>query len=208
MKNGAVNSTKHILTSVQVQQLRSVCDTITPGEKRDLAIIDSMLYQGMRLKEVASLRLEHILRVKDHYYIHLESRPDPVKAHSRWLQSLDDWLDQMGVSIEINHRPIFVQIPKYAGSQLKPLSSRTISFLVARYGKLAGIAPAKGSNRLFPIDLRRTCARNAYDRGARLSSVSALLGFNHLESAARFIDVLELSDPETAIDKINYYPYT
>lgn len=208
MENIAENTIKRVLTSPQVQQLRSACDTFTPGGKRDLAILDSMLYHGLRLKEVASLRIENLQREKGNDSIHLADRPTPVKAHPRWQQSVDDWLDQMGVSVEHDRGPIFVQIPKYAGSPLNPLSTRTISFLVARYGNLAGIAPIKGPTRLYPIDLRRTCGRHAFDHGARLSSVSALLGLNHLESTARFIDVKELSDPAEALDKINYYPST
>jgi site-specific recombinase XerD len=199
-----VTSRKRILTSEQVQQLRSVCETITPGGKRDLAILDSMLYQGMRLREVANLRLEHIRRSGDQFIIHIEGRSKPVKAHASWLQSLNDWLEQRGVSLENNRGPIFVQSTKFVESTRKSLGKRTISYLVAKYGNLAGIAPMKGPDRLFPGDLRRTCARNAYDRGARLLSITAFLGFNHLESTARFIDALELQDANAGIELIKY----
>ena len=205
MKKGVVNLKKRILTSEQVQQLRSVCDTITLGSKRDLAILDSMLYQGMRLQEVANLRLEHIRCIGNHFFIQIEHRPKPIKAHARWLQSLNDWLDQQGLSLDDNRGPIFVQRTKFNQSPRKSLGKRTISYMVARYGNLAGIAPMKGSNRLFPIELRRTCARNAYDRGASLPSITAFLGFNHIQSTARFINVLELSDPDIAVDQIQYY---
>jgi site-specific recombinase XerD len=55
MNEKVVPARKRMLTSEQVQQLRSICDTNTPGGKRDLAILDSMLYQGMRLGEVSNL---------------------------------------------------------------------------------------------------------------------------------------------------------
>lgn len=203
-KNAAI-SKKRILSREQVQQLRSVCDTNIPGGKRDLAILDSMLYQGMRLREVANLRLEQIRSSGDQFFIHIRRRPKPVKAHPNWLQSLNDWLDQRGVSPENNRGPVFMQITKFVNSPRKHLSKRTISYMVARYGNLAGITPMKGANRLFPMDLRRTCARTAYDRGANLLSISAFLGFNHLESTARFIDVLNLADPGIAVDQIQFY---
>ena len=205
MINGAVTSRKRILTTEHVLQLRSACNSITPGGKRDLAILDSMLYQGMRLREVADLRLEHIRSLDGQFFIHIKLRPILVKAHDTWLQSLNDWLDQLGVSLNNDRGPVFVQSRKRNNTRRKPLSKQTISYLVARYGDLAGIAPLKGSNRLFPMDLRRTCARNAYDRGAGLVSITAFLGFNHLETTARFIDVLNLSDPDTAVEKIQYY---
>jgi site-specific recombinase XerD len=205
MNRNATPSNKHILSWEQVQQLRSVCDTNIPGGKRDLAILDSMLYQGMRLSEVANLGLEQIHSSGDKYFISIKRRPKPVKAHPNWLQSLNDWLDQRGVFLQNNCGPIFVQITKFVKSPRKPLSKRTISYMVARYGNLAGIAPMKGATRLFPMDLRRTCARNAYDHGANLLSITAFLGFNHLESTARFIDVLDLADPDIAVDQIQFY---
>jgi site-specific recombinase XerD len=204
MKRNAVLSKKRILSWEQVQQLRSVCDRNNPGGKRDLAILDSMLYQGMRLSEVANLGLEQIRSSGEKFFIYIKRRPKPVKAHPNWFQSLNDWLDQRGVSLENYRGPVFVQITEFIKSPRKPLSKRTISYMVARYGNLAGIAPMKGATRLFPMDLRRTCARNAYDRGASLLSITAFLGFNHLESTARFIDVLDLADPDTAVDQINY----
>jgi site-specific recombinase XerD len=163
-----------------------------------------MLYQGMRLSEVANLGLEQIRSTEDMFFIYIKRRPKPIKAHPKWLQSLNDLLDQSGVSLENNRGPISVQITKFVKSPRKPLGRRTISYMVARYGNLAGIAPMKGANRLFPMDLRRTCARNAYDRGASLLSVTAFLGFNHLQSIARFIDVLDLADPDIAVDQIQY----
>lgn len=199
-----VTSRKRILTSEQVQRLRSVCETTTPGGKRDLAILDSMLYQGMCLGEVAYLRLEHIRRLGDRFFIHIERRSKPVKVHFIWLQSLNDWLEQRDMSLENNRGPIFVQRTKFSESPRKSLGKRTISYMVARYGNLAGIAPMKGPDRLFPIELRRTCAWNAYDHGARLPSITAFLGFNHLESTARFIDVLELQEADAAVDLIEY----
>jgi hypothetical protein len=36
-----------------------------------------------------------------------------------------------------------------------------------------------------------------------LTSITAFLGFNHLETTARSIDVLNLSDPDTAVEKFN-----
>ena len=158
MEKGVVNSRKRILNLEQVQQLRSVCDAFTPGGKRDIVILDSMLYQGMRLIQVANLRLEHIRSFRDQFFIHIEGRPKHVKVHDSWLQSLNDWLNQRGVSLEDNRGPIFVQRTKFNQSPRKSLGKRTISYMVARYGNLAVIAPMKGSNRLFPIELRRTCA--------------------------------------------------
>lgn len=164
MKRKAAPAKKRILSWEQVQRLRSVCDTNIPRGKRDLAFLDTMLYQGMRSGEVENLKLEYIRKLKDQYFIQMKRRPKPIKAHTEWLQSLNDWLNQRGVSLENNRGPMFLQVNKFDKSSRKPLGKRMISYLDTRYGNLAGIAPMKGVNRLFPIDLRRTCARNAYNR--------------------------------------------
>jgi site-specific recombinase XerD len=196
---------KKILSTTQVHNLRAVCDTNSSEGKRDLAILDSMLYQGMRLGEVANLQFEQIFSSGTKFYIQLKRSAEPIDTHTRWLQSLKIWLDHRNVSLQDNHGSIFVQIRKSIKSCLKPLSKRTVSYLVARYGNLAGIAPSKGKNRLFPTDLRRTCGRRAYENGANLLSIAAFLGFNHLESAARFIEVIDFADPNEAVDRIQYY---
>jgi site-specific recombinase XerD len=205
LKDNVVPGKKRFLSQEQVQQLRSACDTNIPGGKRDLAILDSMLYQGMRLSEVANLKVEHVRSIDGNFWVQIRRRSKPIKAHTRWLQSLCEWLDQLGLSLEKDYGSIFVQIAKFVKDPRKPLSKRTISYLVARYGDLSGIAPLKDHIRLSPKDLRRSCARHAYERGASLLSLTAFLGFNHLESTARFIDVLDYADPDSAVDHIQYY---
>lgn len=196
---------KRILSTQQVHNLRAVCDTNISVGKRDLAILDSMLYQGMRLGEVANLQFEQIISSGNKFFIQLKRSTEPIEAHTRWLQSLKIWLDQRSASLQNNHGPIFVRIRKSMEICQKPLSKRTVSYLVARYGNLAGIAPLRGDNRVFPTDLRRTCGRSAYEHGANLLSIAAFLGFNHLESAARFIKVINFADPNAAVDRIQYY---
>ena len=151
MKNNAVLSRKRILRWEQVQQLRSACDTNIPGGKRDLAIMDSMLYQGMRLSEVANIKIEHIQSSEDEFFIHINRRPKPIKAHYRWLQSLNDWLDQRGMSLENNRGPIFVQITNFDKSPRKPLGKRTISLLGCTLWKSGRYRTDERSNQAFSI---------------------------------------------------------
>jgi integrase len=172
------------LNAEQVQRLRSACDTVAPKGKRDIAILDTMLFQGLRLKEVANLRFDDFRRFGGQLTLHLKSRAYAIKIHPTLLQSLNKCMDQRGLSLENATGPVFVPITKSGRNTPKPLGRGTISRLVARYGNLAGLAPRKGSDRLTPGDLRRTCVRNAYDHGTNLISIQAFLGFNHLETVA------------------------
>jgi site-specific recombinase XerD len=195
---------KRILTAKQVQQLRSVCDTVTPKGKRDIAILDTILFQGLRPREVADLRIESFRNFGDQLTLHLKSRTYPIKIHYTLFQNLNTWMDQRGMSLENASGPVFVPIVNLGKGAEKPLASRTISHLVAKYGNLAGLPPKEDSNRLTPGDLRRTCARTAYNCGANLLSIQAFLGFNHLETVARYIGVLGFVDPDSVIDLICY----
>jgi site-specific recombinase XerD len=194
----------NILTPRQVQLLRSVYSTITPKNKRDAAILDVFLYLGLRLKEVTNLRLEYFQELNGEISIVLQNRVLPLPIHPTLKKSLNLWMDQRGMSLLGSSGPIFppIRVPeKYIQ---KSLGSQTISLLVAKYGNAAGIAPLKGRSRLKPSDLRRTCARNAFDHGADLVSIQAFLGFNHLETVTRYIKIYNKPAPDSVIDCINY----
>jgi integrase len=198
------NKEVRFLTPDQVHRIRESCNPVTPKGKRDLAIIDAMLFQGMRLKEVASLRFEQFFLVDNQYYVQLKQRPGLIKIHLVFFDSLKIWLDQRGIDLKSNAGPIFIPIKQTNQVTHKPLGKGTISHLVAVYGNLAGIAPIKGPDRLFPSDLRRTCARWAYDRGVRLASIQAFLGFNYLKSAANFIGISESGDPNEVVEQLKF----
>jgi site-specific recombinase XerD len=108
------------------------------------------------------------------------------------------------LSLENATGPVFIPVSSIDRSPQKPLGGQTISRLVAKYGNLANLTPLKGLDRLKPGDLRRTCARTAFENGANLLSLQAFLGFNHLETVARYIDILNLNDIASVKDQINY----
>jgi site-specific recombinase XerD len=199
-----MKSYNHILTVKQVQQLRAACDIDTPKGKRDLAILDTMLFQGLRLKEVANLRLEDFRCVGNQLEFQLKNTAAWVKIHKTLRQSLQSWINQMNLSFGAATGPIFVPISISGRDPHKSLSRQTISHLVAKYGYQAGLTPLKGLDRLKPGDLRRTCARNAYENGANLLSLQVFLGFNHLETVARYIGVLNVDNLNSVRDQISY----
>jgi site-specific recombinase XerD len=163
-----------------------------------------MLFQGLRLIEVAKLRLEDFRNVENQFILQLDNRSTDIKIHDTYHQSLKKWMDQRGLSLEKATGPVFVPVSKFDPHTQKPLGRQTISRLVAKYGCQAGLTPLKGLDRLKPGDLRRTCARTAYDHGADLLSIQVFLGFNHLETAARYIGILNGKNAGSVKDHINY----
>jgi integrase len=67
----------------------------------------------------------------------------------------------------------------------------------------AGLGPISGPGKLAPHDLRRTCARNAYDHGATLLQVQTLLGHSDPKTTARYIGA-DSDDDNTAVDRLKY----
>ena len=65
------------------------------------------------------------------------------------------------------------------------------------------MSPSRGKGRLGAHDLRRTCARNAYDNGATLLQVQQMLGHADPKTTALYIG-LNQYDTDTAVDYVRY----
>ncbi len=96
--------------------------------------------------------------------------------------------------------------PGYCSTGYRPCLSVSSSQGSARsceYGARAQLAPRYGAQQLSPHDLRRTCARNAYDNGANLLLVQAALGHTDPKTTAHYIGTFD-QDDHTAIDYVRY----
>jgi len=152
--------------------------------KRDRAILDFMLFAGLRRSEVASLALANIKQDGGRWWLIFEGKGNKtrrVKVHDELFKSLTDWLQALGRSMGNGDAgAVFCNLDK-AGNPTKAatLGEAVIGRLVAEYGAAAGLAPLEAPKDendksirgviLSPHDLRRTCARNAYDNGATIT---------------------------------------
>ena len=173
---------------------------------RDAAIMDCMLYSALRRSEVAGLQTGDLSLDGGRWWLTPTttkgSKPRRVKIHDALYKSLSAWAKLAGVKLGEGEAILFRNVQK--GGELNgPLNSSVIGRLVAEYGHLAGLAPKSGTNCLSPHDLRRTCARNAYDNGATLLQVQTMLGHSDPKTTIRYIGALE-NDDETAVDHVKY----
>jgi integrase/recombinase XerD len=152
------------LTGTQVQMLLTACEGSTPVGRRDLAVIMLMRRLGLRCAEVASLRLEDIdwpagtatIRGKGG---RIDRMPLPVDAG----QALVDYL-QHGRP-DTPARTVFVR----ATAAFTPLASSSVSCIVARAARRAGLGTVHGHR------LRHTAATETLNAGASLEEVAQLL---------------------------------
>lgn len=194
------------LTKKEVRTLRATVDASTNKGKRDLAILDLMLYAGMRRSEVANLTTDHLRRDQGRWWLVFAGKGEKerrIKLHDVIFQSLSAWSKTSGIGWEVDNQPLFVSVDRWDNIQGSQIDPSQVTRLVAEYGHLAGLAPASGSGVLSPHDLRRTCARNAYDNGAPLPKIQALLGHADIKTTMRYIGADE-DESDTATDYVRY----
>lgn len=203
-----VQPTGRRLTPAEVRSLRGAVDVTTVKGKRDLALLDAMLYAGLRRDEVAGLDLADFRQDGGRWWLVLTGKGQKtrrVKVADPFYKSLTAWQDAAGLVIGLGAGALFRSVNKGGQVTATRVNGSVVGRLVAEYGAAAGLAPLSGQNRLGAHDLRRTCARNAYDNGAPLLLIQALLGHADPKTTALYIGALE-EDDNTAVDFVNYSP--
>lgn len=193
------------LERAEVRALQAAPDTSTAKGKRDLALLNTMLYAGLRVEEVANLDVEHIQQDKGRWWLVFSGKGQKtrkIKLHEELYASLSAWLAARGLELGKGTGPVFVNVNKADAIGRNRLNASSINRIVAEYGSQAGLAPATGENRLSPHDLRRTCARNAYENGAPLPLIEAMLGHASVDTTMQYIGAQE--NEGGAVDFVRY----
>lgn len=195
------------LTKPEARTLLNAIDTETAKGKRDLALLSCILYAGLRAEETANLNLSHLQIDKGRWWLVLPgkgSKTRRVKMHDALFEALSDWAKISDLEDwSQGGRALFYTLTRGGNIKANQITPTDVSRTVAAAGAAAGIAPPSGPGRLGAHDLRRTCARNAYDNGATLLQVQRLLGHSDPKTTARYIGLGE-EETETAADFIHY----
>ena len=166
---------------------------------RDLAIINIMLYMGLRTIEIRRIMLEDFFidQGKWHLMIHGKGDKDRVlPVHPEALQSIEEWITQANQHLEdktlklgTGKVPLFYNLRPSGQISKNSLGKNPIPRFLARYGAYAGIAAAEGKNRLSPHDLRRTFGRRAFDSGAPILAIQKAYGHADVSTTMQYIGV-------------------
>lgn len=125
-----------------------------------------------------------------------------LKVHDVLFKSLAAWFEVAALTIGTSG-PVFRSFDRCDHVTANSIDASLIGRLVAHYGAAAGLAPEHGKHQLDAHDLRRTCARNAYENGASLLLVQAMLGHDDPKTTAHYIGAFE-DDNATAVDFVRY----
>jgi integrase/recombinase XerD len=168
-----------ILTPTEYRALRDAAR----NDSRMSAIIELLLQTGIRIGELAQLRLSDIqkdnLRIKSY-----EKHPErTVPLNKRALEALNKYLD-IRPKVEDDH--IFVT------KSGKSFLIRNIRTSVERYFRLAEIKNAKVN------DLRHTFVAHHLKHGTSLVLLSKVLGHKRLSTTERYLQYIPERGKETA----------
>lgn len=194
------------LTAGEVRALRESVDNSTSKGKRDLAILDCMLFLGLRREEVVRLTPANLQQDGGRWWLTLSGKGDKtrrLKIHDTLYRSLSDWCDVAELEWHNAEEQLFFSVRRGDHISRKPINASVVGRLVTWYGYKAGLAPLEGTTQLSAHDLRRTCARNAFDNSGNLLLVQAMLGHSDPKTTARYIGAFE-DDDNTAVDYVRY----
>lgn len=207
------------LTPAEVRAMRATFNMERKIEVRDLAIVDVMLFSGLRRSEVAALKFSNLIRDSGRWWVRIQGKRKKtrrIKMHDSLYASLSRWFEVAGLkwreSDSLN-APVFRAFDKGDHITIRPIDTNVIDRVVSGTGartsvigadgKIETLAPITGGDRLSSHDLRRTFARNAYDNGAPLVQVQLALGHDDPKTTIRYIG-LDLPEDRTAVDFVRY----
>ncbi|MBI2590530.1 MAG: tyrosine-type recombinase/integrase [Candidatus Blackburnbacteria bacterium] len=166
------NPPPRILSRMEYRALRDAAR----GDKRIAAIIELMLQTGVRIGEVANLRVEDVK--PDSIYIRAyasqPAREVPLNGPAK--VSLDEYLKERA---DAKNDHVFVT------KNNRPLLVRNIRSSIDRYFREAGIENAKVN------DLRSTFIAHQLKNGVDVVTVSKVAGHKRLSTTERYLEFID-----------------
>jgi site-specific recombinase XerD len=158
--------------------------------KRNLAILQVLRHTGIRIGELAALRLSDVETSERKGRVIIRSgkgsrhRVVPLNADAR--KAINDYLD---VRPKVSDDHLFIS---QRGQGLK---EQAVELIVGKYAQAAGL------DNVTPHQLRHSFGKHALDAGVDLVTVSKLLGHTSLDTTARYTTPSE-RDLEKAAEKL------
>lgn len=167
------NLPPRILTPLEYRALRDAAK----GDVRIYAIIELFLQTGVRISEIANLRLEDIKN--DEIYIRpIEGRPERTVPLNKPAKAALDLYLKTGRGNAVSSHIFLTKTGR-------PLLIRNIRTSVDRYFKIAGIKNAKVN------DLRHTWIAHHLQNGTSLLLVNKIAGHKRLSTTERYLELVK-----------------
>lgn len=166
-----------ILSRMEYRALRDACR----GDTRTYAIVELFLQTGIRIGELANIKLADI---KENEVVITTQEKHPERAvplNKAVKKAVDKWLS---IRPDSQNEALFVT------KTGNPLLIRNIRTTIDRYYKLAGIQKAKVN------DLRHTFIAHHLAAGASLTVISRLVGHRRLATTEKYLELIKERKPK------------
>lgn len=167
-----------ILTPIEYRALRDAARDDT----RIAAVIEILLQTGVRIGELANLRIDDVFFSEESKEGHLFVRPQENRPE-RTVPLNKSAENSLKKYIEI--RPKTANRALFVTKTGKPLLVRNIRTAIDRYYKKAGITGAKVN------DLRHTWVAHHLSSGASLVLISKIAGHKRLSTTERYLTLIQ-----------------
>ena len=168
-----------ILTPTEYRNLREACRL----DIRISAIVELLLQTGMRISELANIRLEDVKKTEI-YIRSIENNPDrTLPLPKSTVSAIQNYLS-LRQPVTDNH--LFVT------KTGRPLLVRNIRTAIDRYFTKAGVKDAKVN------DLRHTYIAHQLAHGVTSEVVNKLVGHRRLSSTQKYLDYVKITAVTTS----------
>ncbi|GAB6138556.1 tyrosine-type recombinase/integrase [Halanaerobaculum tunisiense] len=149
----------------------------SPNKNRDLAIVKTFLYGGLRISELVKLNLDSIDQEdKSIKFYGKGNKERYVPLHQEVITAIENYLPDRN---EITPNNQDAQQALFLSNQGNRISPRTIQKMVKKYAKQANI---KNADKITPHKLRHTFASNLYKETKDLRVLQRLLGHSDIST--------------------------
>lgn len=153
---------------------------------RDRAMLAVMVGCGLRRSEVASVTWEQVKKRQGRWlFLNIRGKGGRVRSVviPRWVKvTLDEWRKYAAkYGKDKTKGGIFRTLNRWHQVQENAVSVDTVLDVVRLYGGMIG------EPELAPHDLRRTCARLAYQGGAKIKQIQLMLGHASVQTTERYL---------------------
>jgi len=170
-----------ILTPLEYRALRDVCR----DDPRTYAIVEVLLQTGIRISELANLRVEDVVFGTNgtEGYLHIraqEGRGERQVPQNKAVETaIKHYLEVRGDTGKDTKKHLFIT------KTGRPLLVRNIRSVIDRYFRKAGIVGAKVN------DLRHTWVAHHLSKGVSVVLVSKLAGHKRLSTTERYLSLIK-----------------
>ncbi len=160
------------------KDVKNLLDTLSyedPEAIRNMTMIKTLFYTGMRIGEMQMLDLEHILW--DTRQLRVVGKGDKerlIPISQKLIYTLEEWVSLRSSLPYLKSEALFVSMGKnHKGARISYGAFRQI---------VKGLLKEAGLENYSPHKLRHTFATQLLDKGAPLEQISKLLGHSRLDT--------------------------